>query len=95
MTLELEGDKCLANDVPSYNELFDHMEDWEEYIDTRLNTSTSVERGQWLAAISISKNVLSKYYSKTDSRLYACVNYCDPRMREWYWMESVYEGEWI
>ena len=58
ITLELEGNKCLKNAVLSYNELFDHLEDWEEYIDTRLNTSTSVERGQRLVAISISKNVL-------------------------------------
>jgi hAT family C-terminal dimerisation region len=85
----------LKNAVPSYNELFDHLEDWEEYIDTRLSASTSVERGQWLAAISIFKNVLSKNYSKTDSRLYACVTYCDPLMREWYWMEAGYEDEWI
>jgi hypothetical protein len=60
-----------------------------------LSISTSVERGQWLAAISISKNILSKYYSKTDSRIYACVTYCDPRMREWYLMEAGFEDEWI
>jgi hypothetical protein len=95
ITLELEGNKSLTNAVPSYNELFDHLEDWEEYIDARLSSSTSVERGQWLAAIAICKQVLSKYYSKTDSRLYACVTYCDPRMREWYWTEAGYEDEWI
>jgi hAT family C-terminal dimerisation region len=91
----LEGNNCLTNAVPSYNELFDHLEDCEEYIDTRLSTSTSVERGQWLTAIAICKNVPSKYYSKTDSRLYACVTYCDPRMREWCWMEAGCKDEWI
>ena len=60
IALELEGNKCLTNSVPSYNEMFDHLEDWEEYIDTRLNTSPSVERGQWLAAISIFNFFLSK-----------------------------------
>ena len=81
--------------MPSNSELFDHLEDWEEYIDTRLNTLTSAELGQWLAAISISKNILSKYCSKTNSLIYASVTYFDPGMSESYWMEAGYEDEWI
>jgi hAT family C-terminal dimerisation region len=46
-------------------------------------------------AIRICGELLKKYYSKTDSRLFACVTYCDPRMREYYWTEACYENEWI
>jgi hypothetical protein len=104
ITQELQGDKCLTSAVPSYNELFDHLDDWNDTLcekldagdtDLRRDSGMSIEAGHWLEGIEASRDLLSKYYSKTDSRLYSCVTFCDPRMRGYYWMDAGYEPIWI
>jgi hAT family C-terminal dimerisation region/BED zinc finger len=92
---ELQGEKALTNAVPSYNEIFDHVEDWEESLGTRLRDTTTLERAMWLTGLEAAKGILSKYYSKTDSRLYSCVTFCDPRLRGYYWLDAKYENDWI
>jgi hypothetical protein len=77
---ELQGEKALTNAVPSYNEIFDHVEDWEECLGTRLRDTATLDRGMWLTWLEAAKGILSKYYRKTDSRLYSCVTFCDPRL---------------
>jgi hypothetical protein len=90
--------------VPSYNELFDHLDDWNDTLyeklgagetDLRRDSGMSIEPGHWLEGIEASRNLLSKYYSKTDSRLYSCVTFSDPRMRGYYWTDAGYEPIWI
>jgi hypothetical protein len=92
---ELQGEKALTNAVPSYNEIFDHVEDWEESLGTRLRDTTTLERAMWLTGLEAAKGILSEYYSKTDSRLYSCVTFCDPRLRGYYWLDAKYENDWI
>jgi hypothetical protein len=78
--------------VPSYNELFDHLDDWstssnlyeklegsEKEGEGNLNLSSEVLN--WTDGIEASRKLLSNYYSKTDSRLYSYITFCDPRMR--------------
>jgi hAT family C-terminal dimerisation region/BED zinc finger len=95
ITQESQGDQALTSAVPSYNEIFDHLDDWEAGIGRKLEGATTAERGRWLVALDAAKTLLSKYYSKTDSRLYSCVTFCDPRLRGYYWMDAQYESHWI
>jgi hypothetical protein len=95
ITQESQGDQALTSAVPSYNEIFDHLDDWEAHICRKLEGVTTAERGRWLVALDAAKTLLSKYYSKTDSRLYSCVTFCDPRLRGYYWMDAQYESHWI
>jgi hypothetical protein len=90
--------------VPSYNELFNHFDDWNDSLyekedagetDLRRDSGMSIEAGHWLEGIEASRNLLSKYYSKTDSRLYSCVTFCDPIMRGYYRTDAGYEPIWI
>jgi hypothetical protein len=40
--------KTLTNALPSYNEIFDHVEDWQESFGTRLRDTTPLQRGMWV-----------------------------------------------
>jgi hypothetical protein len=106
ITQELQGNKCLTSAVPSYNELFDHLDDWSSSSNLyeKLeggekegggNSNLSSEVLNWTDGIEASRKLLSKYYSKTDSRLYSCITFCDPRMRAYYWSDANYGTKWI
>jgi hypothetical protein len=88
-------DQALTSAVPSYIETFDHLDYWEAHICRKLESVTTAERGRWLVALDATKTLLSKHYSKTDSRLYFCVTFCDPRLRGYYRMEAQCESHWI
>jgi hypothetical protein len=40
--------KTFTNDLQLYNEIFDHVEDWQESFGTRLRDTTPLERGMWV-----------------------------------------------
>jgi hypothetical protein len=72
---ELEDKTALINAVPSYNERLDHIEAWEQSLGTRLRDTTTLESGMWPTGLEAAKVILSKYYRKTDSRLYSFVTF--------------------
>jgi hAT family C-terminal dimerisation region len=57
--------------------------------------ATTLERAMWLTGLEAAKCILSNCYSKTDSRLYSCVTFCDPRLKGYYCLDAKYENDWI
>jgi hypothetical protein len=73
------GDMGLNSAIPSYSELFNHVEDWRTNVEEKMGSRSLSDVIAWKTALEKSQDVLRKYYSKTDSRLYSSVTYCDPR----------------
>jgi hypothetical protein len=89
------GDMGLNSAIPSYSELFNHVDDWLKNLEEKMGSRSLSDVIAWKTALEKSQDVLRKYYSKTDSRLYSSVTYCDPRMRHYYWRDTYSEAQWI
>jgi hAT family C-terminal dimerisation region len=94
ITQQLQGNVALTAAIPCYNELFDHVEDWRDNIQDKIGRGNRSETERWKMALERCRDVLTKYYVKTDSKLYSGVTYCDPRMRTRYWDQANYEPVW-